>query len=74
MIAHQAKAVDLPIRSGAGLVQSPQEQLAILVTAKDHLLVVTAVHHVVNRSGILDTQFASHAGRLARGAGIVKCN
>ena len=41
------------------------EALAIGGGVEDRLAPVAAIHDVVNRPGILDSQFAGHAGRVA---------
>jgi hypothetical protein len=60
VVGHQAVAVNLPPGLLAPLGQSRKEPLPIIIIAKDPLLVVAAVHHVVNRPGVLDAQLASH--------------
>ena len=47
------------------LAQRLDETLAIRVILEDRLAPVAAIHDVVNRAGILDSEFASHAGRMA---------
>ena len=59
-VGHQAVAVNLPPRLVAPLSQGGQEHLAVIIVAKEPLLMVPAVHHVVNRPGVLDAQLASH--------------
>ena len=60
-----APLLDLPIGFRARLRQRDDEQLPILVSEKDRLTPVAAIHDVINRAGILDSQLAGHAGRVA---------
>jgi len=53
---------------GARLAQRLDETLPILVIVEDRFAPVAAIHDVVDRSGILDSQLARHAGRMARAA------
>ena len=60
-----APLLDLPISFHARLRQRGDEQLPILVSEKDRLTPVAAIHDVINRAGIFDSQLAGHAGRVA---------
>jgi hypothetical protein len=60
VIAHQTPGVDLPIGFFAGLAEGFEEQLAVFGAAEDLLLMVAAIHDVVDGSGILDSDFSGH--------------
>ena len=64
MIGHQAEGMHLPARFQARLPQRLQEQAPILVGAENGLPPVTAIHHMINRPGIFEPQFSSHAATL----------
>ena len=74
VIAHQTPRVDLPIGFFAGLTQSLQEQLAVFGASEDLLLVVAAIHDMVDGSGILDSDFSGHGARMGDGEVRVKAN
>jgi len=52
--------MDLPAGFLAGLAQDPEEPVAVRIILKDGLAPVAPVHDVVDRTGILDSQFARH--------------
>jgi hypothetical protein len=52
----QPNYVDRPIGFLATLLQSAEKAPAVLVIGKDSFLVVAAIHKVVDRAGILETQ------------------
>ena len=54
--------MNLPARLGANLAQRLGEALAIRIIHEDQLAPVTAIHDVINRASILDSQLAGHAG------------
>ena len=64
MIRHEDIGVDQPAGLGAHLAQGLGEALPIPLVLEDRLAPVTAIHDVVDRSRILDSQFAGHAGRI----------
>jgi hypothetical protein len=64
MIGHEHVGVNLPARLGARLAQRLDETLVIQLVLKDQLAPVTAIHDVVDRAGIFDSQLAGHAGRV----------
>ena len=66
MIRHEDIGVNLPARLGASLAQRLDEALAIRVIQEDRPTAVPAIHNVVNRAGILDSQLAGHARRMPR--------
>jgi hypothetical protein len=72
MVAHQAQSMHLPIGFCAALTQGSQKKFGILFITKDRLEVIASIHHVVNRSRVLDTQLASHAGRVKKGPAMSK--
>src|SRR5207249_6911673 len=64
MISHQAPGMDLPISFGAGLAEGLQKQLPVFIASKNVLAVIAAVHHMINRAFILDSEFSCHRRRL----------
>jgi hypothetical protein len=74
VIGHQTKAVNLPRGLEAGLLSSAQEELAILAAPKDDFLVITAIHDVVNRPGVMNTHLASHKDQPRQAARAAKVN
>jgi hypothetical protein len=52
-------------RPGADLAQRREETVSIRVIREDQLAPVTAMHDVVDRVGILDSQPARHARNVA---------
>jgi hypothetical protein len=60
VIGHEAKGVDLPAGVLAGSLERRKETLAVGVVQEDALLVVAAVHDVVNRARVSNAQFPSH--------------
>ena len=58
MIRHEDIGVNLPARLGANLAQRLNEALAIRIIHKDQLAPVSAIHDVINRTSILDSQLA----------------
>jgi len=67
MIRHEDIGVNLPARLGANLAQRLNEALAIRIIHEDPFAPVTAIHDVINRASLLDSQLAGHA----RGAALV---
>ena len=65
MIRHEDIGVNLPARLGANLAQRVDEALAIRIIHEDQFAPVTAIYDVINRASILDSQLASHTGRVA---------
>ncbi len=61
MIWHEDIGVDLSARLGASLPQRLDETTAIRVILEDQLTPVTAIHDVIDRARILDSQLAGHA-------------
>ncbi len=68
MIRHEDIGVNLPARLGANLAQRLNEALAIRIIHEDQFAPVTAIHDVLNRASILDSQLAGHAGGVALAA------
>ena len=60
--------VNLPARLSASLAQRLNEALAIRIIHEDPFAPVTAIHDVINRAGILDSQLAGHDGKVALAA------
>ena len=50
------------------LAQRLNEALAIRIIHEDPFAPVTAIHDVIKRASLLDSQLASHNGRVALGA------
>jgi septum formation inhibitor-activating ATPase MinD len=63
MIAHQTIRMDAPAGLGAGFREGFKETDAVVVVLEDGFTAVTAIHHVIDRSGVLDSQLAGHDGR-----------
>ena len=61
MIVHQAIGMHLPAGLGAALAQGFQKKLAVLVILENRLPPISPVHDVINRAGILHSEFARHA-------------
>jgi hypothetical protein len=57
--------VNLPARLSANLAQRVNEALAIRIINEDQLAPVTAIHDVINRASLLDSQLAGHARGVA---------
>ncbi len=66
-IRHEDRGVNLPARLGANLAQHFDEALAICIIDEDQFAPVTAIHDVIKRASLLDSQLAGHArgGALA---------
>jgi hypothetical protein len=57
-------AMNLPICLQAGFGQSFDEIVTVDIIQKDILALVSAAHDVVDRTGILNAEFARHGGRM----------
>ena len=68
MIRHEDIGVNLPARLGASLAQRVDEALAIRIIHEDPLAPVTAIHDVIKRASLLDSQLAGHVGGVALAA------
>ncbi len=68
MIRTEDIGVNLPVRLGADLAQRLDEALAIRSIPEDPFVPVTAIHEVINRASLLDSQLAGPAGRGALAA------
>ena len=68
MIRHEDIGVNLPARLGASLAQRVDEALAIRIIHEDQFAPVTAIHDVINRASILDSQPADQTGGVALAA------
>ena len=71
MIRHEDIGVNLPARLGANLAQRFDEALAIRIIHEDQFAPVTAIHDVIKRASLLDSQLAGHDGRVALGASYI---
>ena len=71
MIRHEDIGLNLAARLGASLAQRVDESLAIRIIHEDQFAPVTAIHDVINRASILDSQLASHDGRVALAASYI---
>src|SRR5947208_3526150 len=60
MVSHEAPGVDLPVGFGAALPQGPQEESPICVVAKNGFATISAIHEVIDGSGIFDSELARH--------------
>ncbi len=65
MIAHQAKGMYLPAGFYAGLGQGFDEVVPVHVVEEDVIPLVATTHDMVNRAGILESQFAGHGQSIA---------
>jgi hypothetical protein len=68
MIWPEDIGVNLPARLGANLAQRLAEALTIRLIPEDPFAPVTAIHDVINRASLLDSQFADPAERVALAA------
>ena len=55
--------MDLPVGLGAGLAQGMQEELPVLVIAKDVLAVIAPIHHMIDGPFVLNPEFPRHDQR-----------
>jgi hypothetical protein len=60
MIGHEHKAKEFPPTATHGLLQSFEQPLVIPIVVEDSTLRVATGHHVVNRTGKLDSQGSGH--------------
>jgi hypothetical protein len=68
MIRHEDIGVNLPARFVASLAQRLNQALAIGIIHDDPFAPITAIHDVINRARILDSQLAGHVPRMALAA------
>lgn len=64
MIGHQTIRMDLPAGLVTGFGEALKEAQSILVVVEDGFAAVAAVHEVVQRSGVLQSQLSGHDGRV----------
>ena len=57
--------MNLQARLGASLTQGLDETLATRVVVEDGFASVAAIHDVINRAGIFDSDLARHEGSVA---------
>jgi hypothetical protein len=55
MVAHQTIGVNLPSSLAAGLAERGQKALAILVVSEDVPPLISAIDHMINRSGVFNS-------------------
>jgi hypothetical protein len=60
MIGHQTTGMNLPARLLAGFRKGRQKTVIILGIAENRFAAVAAIHHMINRPRILDSQPACH--------------
>ena len=65
-IRPEDRGMNLPARLGANLAQHLDEALAIRSIHEDPFAPVTAIHDVINRASLLDSQLAAPAGRTSQ--------
>ena len=70
MIRHEDIGVNLPARLGANLAQRVDEALSIRIIHEDSFAPVTAIHDVINRASILDSQLTGQVGGVALAASL----
>ena len=68
MVRHEDIGVNLPAGLSASLAQRVDEALAIRIIHEDPFAPVTAIHDVINRASLLDSQLAGHDGGVALSA------
>ena len=65
VIVHQAIGLHLPTGLAARLSQRLKKALAVAVILKEGFASIPAIHHMINRSGILDSKFSGHSRKLS---------
>jgi hypothetical protein len=73
MIPHQTTGVNLPVGLRARLGQLGEKQLPIRVVAEDRFPPVAAIHHVINRAGILNAELACYVSKSGRTKEMSQC-
>ena len=68
MIRPEDIGVNLPTRLGVNLAQRLDEPLSIRSIYEDQLAPITAIHDVINRASLLDSQLRGHPERVALAA------
>lgn len=66
VIGHETIGMHLPSGFPTGLGQRAEEQFSIRVAPEDGLTSIPAIHHVVDRARVLDSQLAGHATELSK--------
>ena len=72
IISHQAPSVNRPVGFGAGFGEGRQKAPPIQVVVVNRLAPVPAIHDMVNRPGLWQSEFARHAPSLSAGGESVK--
>jgi hypothetical protein len=65
MISQQTQRMHLPTGPEASFPQRFQKPFPILVVFENRFPPIPAIHHMINRSGILHSQLAGHAVEIA---------
>jgi hypothetical protein len=68
MIRHEDIGVNLPTGLSASLAQRVDEALSIRIIHEDPFAPVTAIHDVIKRASLLDSQLAGQTGGVALAA------
>jgi hypothetical protein len=68
VIAHEHEGMHPPAGPSTGFTQRLQEPLPLPVVAEDRFAPVSAIEHMVERSGEFDAGFAGHATGLPQAA------
>ena len=61
MVGHEAPAVNLPVRLLARFVERVHENPPIVVINENGFATIPAIHQVIHRPWILDSEFACHS-------------
>ena len=64
-LASPLRRLHLPTGLAARLSQSLKKALAVAVILKEGFASIPAIHHMINRSGILDSKFSGHSRKLS---------
>jgi hypothetical protein len=68
MVGHQTISLHPPERFLARALQGAEKQFVIRFPVENGFAPVTPTHHVIECSGILDSEFARHAGQIVNAA------
>ena len=60
MVGHQTIRMHLPSTPDTRFPQRLHKALPVAIILEDRFASITTIHHVIDRSGILDSQFARH--------------
>jgi hypothetical protein len=70
MIAHETPGMQLPIGLCANFGEGSQKALAICIILEDRLTAITAIHHVVDGTGVLNSELARYSVTLVAHFGL----